>query len=87
MSYSKMKAMAVGVVMLLCLTGCSDPDKAVSTLKNNGYTDIRTDGYAWFACEDKDVFSTKFYAKSPSGQQVSGAVCSGFFKGNTIRFD
>ena len=87
MSYSKMKAVVVGAVMLVGLTGCSVPDKATETLKNNGYTDIKTDGYAWFACGEKDFFSTKFYAKSPSGQQVSGAVCSGFFKGNTIRFD
>ena len=72
---------------VLMLSGCSDAGKATQTLKNQGYTNISTDGYAWFMCSEQDTFATKFYATSPNGTRVSGAVCSGFLKGNTIRFD
>lgn len=82
------KIITVGIAgIALMLTGCSDPSKATSTLENQGYTQITTDGYAWFMCSEKDTFATKFYATSPNGTRVSGAVCSGLFKGNTIRFD
>lgn len=82
------KAITVSIIgSVLVLTGCSDSRKATQTLKNQGYTRITTDGYAWFMCSEQDTFATKFYATSPNGNRVSGAVCSGWFKGNTIRFD
>ena len=82
-----MKKTLLLITAVITLPGCSDANKATTTLSQNGYTDIRIDGHAWFMCDDKDKFSTKFYATSPNGTKVSGAVCSGFFKGNTIRFD
>lgn len=82
------KLVTAGVIgSVLVLSGCSDANKATKTLSDQGYTNITTDGYAWFMCSEKDTFSTKFYATSPNGTRVSGAVCSGWFKGNTIRFD
>jgi hypothetical protein len=66
---------------------CQSPETARKTLQDNGYTHIEITGYRWFICDEKDTFSTGFKAVTPSGKQVSGAVCSGFLKGNTIRFD
>lgn len=85
--------MGFGVVLLLLIfaifvpKACQQPDAAIKVLQDNGYTDIRITGYRWFTCDEKDTFSTGFIAITPTGKQVSGAVCSGFFKGNTIRFD
>lgn len=78
-------------LILACLVvltaGCTDPDNAVKVLKNSGFTDIKAGGYAWVTCSDNDTFATKFTAISPTGQPVSGAVCRGWFKGSTIRFE
>ena len=55
------KAITVGIIgTVLMLSGCSDSRKATQTLKNQGYTNITTDGYAWFMCSDKDTVATKF---------------------------
>uniref|UniRef100_A0AB39AJQ4 Lipoprotein n=1 Tax=Vibrio phage P018-4 TaxID=3229728 RepID=A0AB39AJQ4_9CAUD len=82
------KVITVGIIgSVLVLSGCSDSGKATQTLKNQGYTNISIDGYAWFMCSEQDTFATKFYATSPNWTRVSGAVCSGLFKGNTLRFD
>jgi hypothetical protein len=74
---------------LVALTAaCSDPDGARRVLEEQGYTDVRTGGYAFFSCSEKsDDYATSFQATSPAGHEVSGAVCKGFFKGSTIRFD
>ncbi|WP_390586012.1 hypothetical protein [Erythrobacter sp. MTPC3] len=66
---------------------CTSHDRASQTLIAQGYSEVVTTGYAYFDCGRDDVFATAFKAKSPSGQRVEGAVCSGFFKGNTVRLD
>jgi hypothetical protein len=66
---------------------CTAPDRARETLAAQGYTKIEITGYAYLACGSDDRFATAFTALGPSGQQVEGAVCSGFFKGNTVRLD
>ena len=75
------------VACLLGVSACSDGDTAKRILSENGYTEIETNGFAWLSCSKDDTFKTSFRAKSPSGQHVKGAVCSGWFKGGTIRFD
>jgi hypothetical protein len=71
----------------LCLTAsCSSNEDAVDTLTKAGYKDIETTGYSFFGCGSDDRFSTGFVATNPAGQRVKGVVCSGFFKGGTIRF-
>ena len=40
-----------------------------------------------FGCSEDDTFSTKFSATNAKGERVGGAVCSGWLKGSTIRFD
>lgn len=73
------------IAILLC--GCTAEDTATRALKGAGYTDIQTTGYRVFGCAKSDEFHTGFEAKGPSGQRVSGVVCSGFLKGATVRTD
>ncbi|UOK16847.1 hypothetical protein [Vibrio phage phiKT1024] len=77
----------VASVAVLGLSGCTDVQGATKTLRQNGYTNVQTHGYGFFECSQNDKFATKFSATSPSGHYVTGTVCSGFFKGSTIRFD
>lgn len=81
-----MKILYIGL-LALGLSACSDAPTAERILRNQGYTNIKTTGYAWFGCDSKsDNYSTGFTATSPNGTKVEGVVCSGFFKGGTIRF-
>lgn len=77
----------LAIVLVAVLAGCTQADRATEALKDAGYTEIRITGWDAFACSDKDTFSTGFEAKGPTGRKVSGAVCSGVFKGQTIRLD
>lgn len=81
-----MKKIAI-LAVLLALGACSDAPTAERVLRQNGYTNITTHGYGAFYCGKEDTYSTKFTATSPGGQRVSGAVCSAWLKGATIRFD
>ena len=78
---------AMCLIGSLFLAGCSDHNTAVRVLTDQGYTDVQTTGYAMFTCGEHDTASTGFVATSPAGKRVTGAVCSGWFKGATIRFD
>ncbi len=75
------------VAALLTLTACTDGSKATKVLTDMGYTDITITGYSPFSCSEDDTFKTGFTARSPSGNRVSGTVCSAFLKGATVRFD
>ncbi|GAA5562154.1 hypothetical protein Asch02_03673 [Acinetobacter schindleri] len=75
------------IFISLVFIGCSSSNDAINALKANGFTDIQTDGHAFFACSKDDTISTKFTAKNKDGQKVKGAVCSGWLKGATIRYD
>lgn len=79
----------VVVVFGFGMWGCNKTHEksAIETLQNNGYTDITITGWRPFMKSDSDLFSTGFVAISPNGNTVSGAVCGGLLKGNTIRFD
>ncbi|MBL5927801.1 hypothetical protein [Enterobacter asburiae] len=78
----------LALLLILLATGCTDPDGAVKVLSDNGFTNIKTGGYGWLSCSSEDdVYSTEFTATSPNGNSVKGAVCKGFFKGSTIRFE
>lgn len=83
----KLLVTIVASVAVWGLSGCTDVAGATKTLRQNGYTNVQTHGYGFFECSQNDKFATKFSATSPSGYYVTGTVCSGFFKGSTIRFD
>lgn len=72
---------------VLGTTGCTSADEAHRALAGAGYKDVTITGYRFFLCDEKDTWSTGFEATGPSGQKVSGAVCSGIMKGATIRLD
>lgn len=73
------------MLMPLALSACTDASKATRALEGAGYQNIQITGYAVFGCDQNDTFHTGFKATGPKGQPVSGVVCSGAFKGATIR--
>lgn len=75
------------LALVLCMVGCSSPKDAQKALEGAGYTEVRITGYRFFGCSKDDAFSTGFTAKGPTGKEVSGVVCSDWFKGSTIRTD
>lgn len=75
----------LSIVALLALSACSSSDQVTRALQGAGYKDIRITGYSFFGCDEKDSFHTGFEATGPNGQRVDGVVCSGWFKGATIR--
>lgn len=75
------------ILALGLMSGCSDPTTARRVLSQNGYTNVVITGYRPFMGGEGDNYVTGFEAVSPNGSLVTGAVCSGFGKGATIRFD
>jgi hypothetical protein len=73
-------------IMGCALSGCTNEPHARKVLAENGYTSVQITGYSWFSCDDKDTFSTGFVATAPGGRKVTGAVCEGWLKNATIRF-
>lgn len=82
-----MQKTTIAAAVLLCLitAGCTNEDKARHALEGAGYTRIEMQGYSLFGCGKDDQFSDEFSALGPTGKPVSGVVCSGWFKGATIR--
>lgn len=76
------------VAAALACIGCTDASGARNALEQAGYSQISVGGYSWWLCDGKeDTFATKFTAVGPTGFAVSGAVCSGWLKGKTIRLN
>jgi len=71
----------------VALAGCTDADGAVRAVAAQGLSDVQTTGYRFLGCSEDDVFRTGFEATTAAGHRVSGVVCSGWFKGSTVRFD
>lgn len=97
-----MKQFAAGVLIMgltLALCGCTDNTSAQRVLSDQGYTDITFTGYRAFLCGDDYTFHTGFAANTnivildkdgkPSviKHPVTGAVCSGWMKGNSLKLD
>lgn len=80
------KLIALALISIAFVVGCTDPDGATRVLQQNGYTQIEITGYKpWMGGDD--TISTGFRARSPNGTFVTGAVTSDWGKGSTIRFD
>ncbi len=75
------------IAVFVMPSACTRPDDTIRILKQQGYSNIDITGWRPLDKGEDDVFSTGFEAVSPSGQVVTGAVTSGWFKGGTIRFD
>lgn len=79
-----MKALILGLILVVAAR-CTDKPGAIQTLEAAGYSDIQTMGYSYFGCGSEDSHRDKFIATGPNGKRVEGVVCSGWFKGYTIR--
>lgn len=77
----------IAIFIAAFLAACSDADTARRAAESSGLTEVQTTGYRVFGCSDDDTFHTGFTAKNANGKHVSGVVCSGWFKGATVRFD
>lgn len=75
------------IVLAIMATACTDSTVATKTLSSAGYKDVEITGYAFFGCSEDDAFHTGFKATGQDGKPVEGVVCSGWFKGATIRLD
>jgi hypothetical protein len=75
------------LMIILCLTSCTNAPKATEVLTNQGYKDVKITGWNYMSCSKDDFFSTGFSAMAPGGKYVTGTVCTGLLKGSTIRFD
>lgn len=75
------------IAAAVLISGCSDSTGAKRALEQSGYSDIQTTGYSFFGCDKNDAYHTGFIAKGPTGKPVEGVVCSGVFKGSTVRLD
>jgi hypothetical protein len=69
---------------VLLTASCTDETATRQTLEDEGYTNIRTTGYAFFGCGRDDAFRTGFTAKR-GDKAVNGVVCCGLLKGCTVR--
>ena len=77
------------VLSVFCFVSCtssSDFEKGKEILTQQGFTDIKEDGYSFFCCGDDYTFKTGWIAKDKSGKTVKGCMCSAFFKGMTIKY-
>jgi hypothetical protein len=82
-----MKKLTILAILLLT-AACTKPSDAEKALEDLGMTNIRTGGYAWFACSQDDFYHTSFTATNAQGRQITGTVCSGvLFKNSTVRFN
>ena len=82
-----MKTLFPVAILSILLSSCTDPTGATRLLESQGYSEIQTHGYGWFKCSKGDTFSTYFSAVNLNKKGVTGTVCSGIFKGATVRFD
>lgn len=82
--------LALPLLLLLPLVGCADAEDDTRILSAMGLTHIQIGDTAWFGCDPKSdniLYSHNFTAVGVNGQPVSGVVCSGTFKGATVRFN
>lgn len=77
----------VAISFSISCTNSNDFEKGKKQLENQGYTNVKPTGYAWFCCDEKDQYSNGFTAIDKNGNKVNGCICSGFIKGITIRFE
>lgn len=74
------------LLLIFLIVGCTNEHEARRVLEQDGVTDVRMDGYPWFACGKGDFYHTGFVGKR-NGKEISGTVCSGLiFKASTIRY-
>lgn len=75
-------------ILVLAAYPFTDEKTAIRILSDQGYSEIKMDGFSYFTCSADDMFHTKFIAKHPvTSKTITGTICSDIFKGATIRLD
>jgi hypothetical protein len=82
-----MKKILFLLAVTVLLVACDDPPTARRALEAQNLEPLQVGGYSWLMCGKGDQFATRFTARNLAGKVVTGAVCSGWSKGATIRFD
>lgn len=87
--------MIVGISVLANLNGVGaklfvSSDRAVRALTDQGFSDVQITGDSWLfvgwqGCDSGDGIKWDATAINPAGKRVNVFVCSGIFKGATIR--
>lgn len=80
------KLIAFAFLSLLASCGVNEA-KGKRILESQGLSNVLIGGYAFWGCGQDDDFASTFTAKDSKGNDVSGVVCGGVFKGYTVRFD
>lgn len=87
MRFPRRLAILTTVAIAALSIACTDPSGAKRAVEANGLTDVQIGGYSGWGCSNDDTYHTKFTAKNVQGKTVSGVVCGGMLKRNTVRFD
>ncbi|HSE47459.1 MAG TPA: hypothetical protein VLA89_19350, partial [Gemmatimonadales bacterium] len=80
---------AVLAIVAFLISGCEDRENAGRVLSALGFSDVEMTGPRFIGCGRGDFYQTGFRARGPTGQEVTGVVCSGFGwgKSSTVRID
>lgn len=83
-----MKKFLIVALAAIALSGCGVNEvKGKRALESQGYTNVKIEGFSFFGCGEKDTFRSAFSATGTNGAKVTGVLCSGMFKGITVRMD
>jgi hypothetical protein len=63
----------------------TDEPTAKRVLSSYGFTKVEFTGSSFTGCGVGDSYRTRFDAKGADGASISGIVCGGIVKGNTVR--
>lgn len=74
--------LAVAFLLSSCTVG---KDQSLLAVEGQGYSNVELGGPALFGCDKGDKFTRTWKATDQQGRRVKGVVCSGFFKGATVR--
>ena len=83
----KINKIGMAIVACLALSACTDPDRAMTVTHSLGYKDVHITGYQFWSCGDDYAYHTGFEATGLDGSHVTGVVCSGVFKGASVKID
>ena len=88
---TKIKSTAIVILALVgCIMGigCKVSDgRARRVLDDQGFTDVKLGGDAWWSCGKDDSETRSFTAINARGQRIEGVVCCGVWgKACTVRW-
>lgn len=74
------------ILLGFSLCACTSQNTAYQAADNLGFKQINVGFTSIFGCGKHEFFGRSFTAININGKPVSGVVCSGLFKGATVRF-